>query len=49
MDQYGPATYGDRIAEFYDEQHAALAIDHPMIEERLTAAVERRCLPLRAP
>ena len=32
MDHYGPATYGDRIAEFYDEQHAALAIDHPMIE-----------------
>jgi len=35
MDHYGPATYGDRIAEFYDEQHAALAIDHPMID-RLT-------------
>jgi SAM-dependent methyltransferase len=32
MKQYGPATYGDRIAGFYDEHYAALPSDHPMIE-----------------
>jgi SAM-dependent methyltransferase len=30
--QYGPATYGDRIAGFYDERYAQLQDDHPMIE-----------------
>jgi SAM-dependent methyltransferase len=32
MKQYGPATYGDRIAGFYDEHYAPLQDDHPMVE-----------------
>lgn len=32
MKQYGPATYGDRIAGFYDERFGALPNAHPMIE-----------------
>jgi SAM-dependent methyltransferase len=32
MSSYGSATYGDRIARFYDERYPALAAGHPMIQ-----------------
>jgi SAM-dependent methyltransferase len=32
MEQYGPATYGDRIAGFYDQHYTPLPNDHPMID-----------------
>jgi SAM-dependent methyltransferase len=32
MKWYEPATYGDRIAGFYDVHYAQLPDDHPMIE-----------------
>jgi SAM-dependent methyltransferase len=32
MKGYGPSTYGDRIAGFYDEHYEQLASDQPMIE-----------------
>jgi len=31
MSAYGSATYGDRIAAFYDERHPAIPAGHPMI------------------
>jgi SAM-dependent methyltransferase len=38
MSSYGSATYGDRIANFYDERHPALPNDHPMIERLVQLA-----------
>jgi SAM-dependent methyltransferase len=38
MSSYGSATYGDRIAGFYDERHPALPSDHPMIERLVQLA-----------
>jgi SAM-dependent methyltransferase len=32
MSSYGSATYGDRIADFYDVRHPALPQGHPMIQ-----------------
>jgi SAM-dependent methyltransferase len=38
MSSYGSATYGDRIAGFYDERHPALPSDHLMIERLVQLA-----------
>jgi SAM-dependent methyltransferase len=43
---YGPATYGDRIAGFYDDHYAQLTSDHPMIETLAKLAGGGRALEL---
>ncbi|MCX8213368.1 MAG: class I SAM-dependent methyltransferase, partial [SAR202 cluster bacterium] len=49
MDNYGPATYGDRIASVYDENHTSLFgpdVTGPMVDVLASLAADGTALEL---
>jgi SAM-dependent methyltransferase len=46
MNEYGPSTYGERIAEVYDELHAGLADVEPIVDALADLARGGRVLEL---